>query len=1434
MRVATLLFVAIVIQTHAVFAGADIIALLDQDGIPAELRAIGARPALQISLIAKSKDDQQRLTSLDILRQRLRRYVRIPASPTSPSISEITSIRGVVFAWHMQQFSLHGGEVLGEPLSNDSLSADQFALELIGARTAWQQASGEGSIIGVIDTGIDWEHEDLQTALAISKLEDVNQNGRFDAWSQSEERSGVTGDLNGRDDDNNGMIDDVIGADFVDQEYRNLGDDRLYDPVPFDEHGHGTLVAGVIAATKDNQKGIAGLAHGARVRAIRAFDATGSAEEDDIASAIVYAAVSGVHIINMSFGDGVNSPLVQDAIQFARVNGCVLVASAGNSGLESTQYPASYNGVIVVAATNNADLRAPFSSTGPALSLSAPGQGIITTSVNSRYRRVSGTSFSAPYVAAAAALLREKFPNITADEIQGTLMVSSLDLGEIGWDRLYGSGRLRVDAALSSYGRSAVEITSPLNEVEVDPDDMTALSVVGSNHILSFVRSELAIGQGISPAQWTMVKSSNQSVINDTIGRVDTRNLAYGIHTIRVRSYGTDGRHHDAHTRIRIVEADSCKIVSVDHVAAWLRDRKTDVVTVATSRPTLCAISNDGSLINDIVSQPKKYAGMHSIVLPDTSIPTSAKRSIRIRCKPWLGTVAELTRDLIGSGDQCMPSTGWDTTDVAPWAGYVVNDVRDLYRDGYPCIVMNDLRAGSFGRTIVVQHRDGEWVVKDSLNDTYIPRALCDVNGNGLYEVVCHVIGKTILFEQTSPSSSLFARVLFADTTNFVNGAGAADIDGDGREEVLGLSDEGCYVYTCKQGVFSLLGIAKNVSPPAPDNRTNRVDEISIATGDFNGNSKMEIAFSDTDGDLIVYEWDGSSFKQQFVFESNGAGGSGFVAAGDVDADGKPEVLFGVPDSLDANADGEYGRQVWTYTLFGHRLDSGYRSIWRDYVAGVRYGIGYRNGVAITNVDSLPGDELLISAFPRLYAFGATSDGIKPKAFFERVATPRIVTFDVDRDGHTDLGFGTSVEEVGAMTNFTFVRLRSDSRHPTPGSLRAMHRQTDTAIGLIDLTWYPVPETKMYRLYRGVNGKDTLIAEVAGNAALHYSYSLRGEVDSITTFVIQALPADGLRSASGLSNRATVDVRPVISGVDLQTTTTVTRKQLADGLAVTYRVSGDVAPQRFSPAHQQLVDPITGKVLSMAVYGRFPGDRQLHVVFDTVAYTGDTVVISASIPIGPNLEVQRTFQLRVIDDPLSSSVKKVITLSGVNVESSRSIVIRFSHRVDESALQTGSYQLYPSGSVSTADRVDESRIRLLLTPNSELLPRGVTYAITARDITYDTTHVLAEGAGATLTFSVLGDGDASLYAYPQPLHLGEHEKLVFAGLPQIASIEVFDTALQSVVYLQSVDGNGGVSWDLRDRSNMKVRPGLYYYVVTSADQSGNPTTSDLRKILIQR
>ncbi len=275
-------------------------------------------------------------------------------------------------------------------------AANQWYLHASSIQRTWRFLEANGSqsggsssvVIAVIDTGVDYTHPDLKANMWVNRGEIPD---------------------NGIDDDNNGYIDDVYGCNTVGSEYDHSGD-------PMDDHGHGTHVAG-IAAASNNKEGVVGVAYNAKIMAVKAGQATGVFNQSDIAEAILYAYEMGADVINMSFGGSACSISVQDALSTAYTRS-TLVASAGNDGesiYKIPTYPAALTYVIGVMSVGANGVRSGFSNfdTIPFDSLEyevyAPGENILSTLPGGRYGQLSGTSMAAPVVAGAAALLRSYF-----------------------------------------------------------------------------------------------------------------------------------------------------------------------------------------------------------------------------------------------------------------------------------------------------------------------------------------------------------------------------------------------------------------------------------------------------------------------------------------------------------------------------------------------------------------------------------------------------------------------------------------------------------------------------------------------------------------------------------------------------------------------------------------------------------------------------------------------------------------------------------------------------------------------------------------------------------------------------------------------------------------------------------------------------------------
>ncbi len=1406
-----ILRIAVVIICSLQLSAEQYVVTLRTRDVPAALTVFRPRTVIDRMADAVKRSDRIQSREQRMALEALSKYVIVDIADAA-QVERLRAHDDIVDIRPVARYQVHAMRT--EALTNDSLVGDQYALSLLGAASAWTVATGKGVVVGVLDTGIDWLHEDLVDAMAISAREDINGNGRFDDWPSTVEIDSLFGDINNVDDDGNGVIDDVIGYDFVDQAVRNLGDDRDRDPIPFDEQGHGTSVGGVIAATANNRVGIAGLALDARLRALRAFDATGNAEEDDIASALIYAALTGVDIVNMSFGDGVDSPMFRDAVAFAAAMNVVMIASSGNSGAISRQYPAGYDDVIAVGSTNSDDRRSPFSSTGSLVALTAPGEGIITTGVNSRYRRVNGTSFAAPYVAAAAALLRERYPAMTSDEVRATLQVSSLDLGASGWDPSFGAGRLRADVALAQVGASVLRITSPTNEQRIDRRAQSMIVVTGTVNLVNQAVCYVEIGNGLDPVSWRQLAMSTSAVRNATLASISLDSLVDGLFTVRVRALADDGRSFEDRRRITIV-GSACEIERIDVLSAWKTDRRVPVITVRTTQPSTAVVvmrtdGGDSTVFSDV----RRRVRLHSLVLPELAAQDSVGEVTTSCSSRESETVDTTLRFQLSTAS--VPQLGWITTQIDYWTGYVLNDVRDVYRDGTKTVVMTDLSGNSFGTIRTMTFNGKTWRVRDSLNATWIPRGISDVNGNGLYEVFCHVIGKAVLFEQASPNGTPFARVLFADTLNQRQGAGVADIDGDGREELLMLSDSGCTVVTYRNNQFETLGRIANTSQLPPGASSNRVDEVSIATGDFDGDGRMNVAFSDTDGDLIIGAWDGTAFAPPTIIPQDGAGGSGYVTAGDVDGDGRQEIVYGVPDSTQANAEREYGRQVWTYRMV-QWSNAGYNVVWTEHFEGVRYGIGFRNGVAVGNLDANAGDEIAICVYPRLYVFGAQNGRIEPMWYQSDVVTPRMLIHDFTGNGINELGVGTTVPMIGAMTGFRFHERNLQAGGDAPSSLRA-RRRTPTRI---ELDWMPIASATSYVVEAAADGRvlqavDTVSAVRASITPIPGARSMQ--------FAVRAVLPSGKLSTSSVPVTVVLDAPVRVARVAPDS---VSRQSLRNGLSLEITFDGDLALQHIEPSWLFLSDGSAQRAVRATSITA--GDARRAVVhFPSFDAEGQCIVSIAGIASATTLPIVDTSIALSVRDDLSR--REDIIIATLRVETPTSLVVGFSHDVDASAEFASNYALQPVGTVIRSELRGAREVALTLDPSTPMLPRGVPYALTITGITGSDGAVMTLGAGRTRQFTIRADDLASAYVYPHPVKLQRDERVTFAGVTASARIVVLDAMMRPVVELVTRDRSGGIQWDLSRSTGERVGPGLYFYRVTDEEGTSDPV---LRKLMIE-
>jgi len=330
----------------------------------------------------------------------------------------------------------------------DPLLAQQWGLFAIGADHVWTTTTGQGVIVAVVDSG-SGPHPDLAENL-----------------------------LPGRS---------IIGT-VESQDGRDI-----------DASGHGTHVAGIIAAVANNGIGGSGVAPNAKILPIQVLDQAGQGDARDVAAGVRFAADNGARVINLSLGGATESSSLTQAITYANDKGVLVVAAAGNGGAaDKPKWPASLDLTLAVTAVDQANNATSFDQRGDYIDLSAPGANIVSTAKGD-YVTLSGTSMAAGFVAGAAALLFAAEPRVTNAQVRDILLRTATDIGEPGRDVTFGAGLINMVAALAELQRMYPPIAAP------------QLAAVG--HVGETLVANLALISDVNSVKWFRCDSVGPAAI---------------------------------------------------------------------------------------------------------------------------------------------------------------------------------------------------------------------------------------------------------------------------------------------------------------------------------------------------------------------------------------------------------------------------------------------------------------------------------------------------------------------------------------------------------------------------------------------------------------------------------------------------------------------------------------------------------------------------------------------------------------------------------------------------------------------------------------------------------------------------------------------------------------------------------------------------------
>ncbi len=1258
------------------------------------------------------------------------------------------------------------GVLKASVLSDDSLSAEQWYLEKIHAAGAWEVTSGgEEVIVGVIDTGVDYDHPDLRGRFWINTAEDLNGNGRLDS-----------GDENGRDDDGNGFIDDVIGYDFTDApRFPDGGDYKERDNRPDDEFsgGHGTEVAGLIAAAANNGLGISGVAPDVRLMVLRAGTASGYLEEDDVAQALFYALNNGARIVNMSFGDVALSRFLRDVIRYVASQGMVLISSAGNSATDQIHFPSGLPDVISVGASDRNDGLAGFSNYGSSVDLVAPGVEMISTAPGGVYNSLNGTSFSAPLVSGVAALLLSVHPQYSPQTVRNVLISTADDILFSGWDVYSGSGRLNAARALSLPYGGKMSIDEPRVNSAVSGDEVRIRATVQHPDLESF---SLDWGLGAAPQEWqSLAVVSGRQIRGDSVATLGLSSLPDTLIELRLTARLRTGQTLEIRSTFekdqtppRISAVEKVPLLDGTQSSVLITFTTDDIsvgrlmLTRRTGGDTTIINANYQSRRHRIKIDREDFDGLYDFRVGAVN---------RAGLSRW---APRRNEDFLELSDRF----DWRNFDALTWSlpsGYMLPHATDLDHDGKPEVIMSRYdEEQSFGPLQIYEFESGYFELRLETAFRVIPRDAGDVDGDGLSDMLLGFGQRTYLFEAVS-ADSFPTRLVWQDTAAFW-GAQYADTDGDGRGEIIGRQGDAGYSILESDGNN---GFTESAFLANPTRGANRLGVPRVQLWDMDGDGRLELAYGDYDGDVLVYTNRGDDeWLLADTLRTRFANATEMITAVD------SLLICATHTTENVNYEHEFDARYWSVETFAHEPGKGLRSVDTVSFFGFSDTRDFDSGIRALRYQGRPA--LFAAFFPNLYVLERRAGQWVPVWLKDNTRSNTVLFMDLSGDNRPEFYINDGVAISGYHEGNT-------RRTPAPLFLTVTVRDSQS----VRLNWQS-GSADYFKIYRKREaGEWRPVDSVAVRAYVDSALSR----DSLYIYALTAVNSGFELPESFFSNRDSVRLFTMlrvrgVEAVDAHSLRLFFDRELDIHRSAAFRAYLDAD----SIAASSVVPAGDRNRLLISFETPFQEERSYDLILQNI-YSAD------GMPLSPADERLRFRYSAMRGRPaVSASTLRENLLD-----------IRFSLPMKREMLTDSRYyEVLPSGSVKNIALLDSIgySVRLTLDDRTLLGATGRATYVRLGALQSVSGGALEEGTVVSLFRAVSGMGD--MRVYPQP-DRPEEPWLYFAPLPAgEATLSVMNMNGALIRRIKAQTEMGGLRWDKRDRHGQRVASGIYIYILETS------------------
>lgn len=1261
---------------------------------------------------------------------------------------------------------------------NDPEYYEQWGFEAIGADKSWEIEKGnEQIVIGLIDSGIDYNHFDLSNNIWINPNEIPD---------------------NGIDDDENGFIDDWQGWDFTDTEILDaIGDCRDRDNDPLDNHGHGTHCAGIISADTNNNLGVAGTTWFCKIMNIRAGFRTpegGFLEDDDVASGIIYAADNGAKILSISWGDTDLTPIINDVIQYAYDMGLTIIASAGNEGGVGILYPAAFSEVISATAVNEDLELSTFSSYGEGLDLCAPGELILSTILNNEYKVQSGTSMASPFVAGAAALLLSQNPLLTNNEIYDALRYSCDDLGEAGYDNEYGYGIINTEKMFQFVAGENVpqaEITFPVYDDGISGD----FQIEGVANCPNFLQYSVTFAdeEDFANDDWRDVVTHNEaptpySQSSETISTLATfvsTSLPDATYYLRLSVKGVYGDEYVDIIKFHL-DKSAPEFEAISITERYDFDKKVNFILAASNEPAQFDAICFSSQIDTFHILENKFSQIVSLKLPDNLPDDSISFSLKIVNKSGLTTTSEVYENVIKVDNSSIPTWGFEKlTDYDHHAFLCQNDI-DFNNNGKKELVfMEKPEEGTYGYVRFCELNEDDLVVVDSLQKKCLPWSIGDSNGDGRYEILCNKLDSMLVYE--APDTNSFP-VNFLDFihNNTVKNYGSGifyDINSDGNDEVIvrsgsTIDDTISYfdIYKRDGNEFQYLSRIMNSTSTISKN------ELSshIHFGNFDGDDLLDVLISDIDGDIIISE---AQSVNSFTFETKATLSIPVLNAyysgiGNFVDDEKDEFIVGGYHEDVMNPD----NQFWYFEVFRSSGDDQYESV--DFIE--ISGVCSKNGICVANLNDDNFDEIIFAVSPDIYICSLKNDKfeIEPIWVGESYRSYSPVAIDLDNNGINELAFNQAIIDESKLVIYHYPEI-GNQLSDAPQNFSAYPIDSNS----VKLTWNPVSEAESYNIYRRLS--DNPSSFLNSTTAISYTDS---SVVADSFYYYQVSAVDTVEESYRTLEKLAVPTDPPIIDVIKMISLNSIRIDFTQSLNQTgvylsnYRIDGIGFPES----------------------AIFRDEKSVLLTFDQIFEESSFSIEIRNIEgfyNTPMSDIDTTFQFE-------EDVKRP-AIAASSLLSNKQVKITFTEYIDStSALNLENYLLlFPDNFEGEITDILHDNDEIILSFSESFKPNSEAYFIKIFNLKDLAGNYILPGQNIIKILNPITNLK-NVIVYPNPVRPENESIIHFDNLPTNGDVTLFiyNFAGEPVIKSKSLSETDN-SCNLRNDSGKELASGIYFYLI---------------------